>query len=239
VTAYEPAPADLTDEQKELLAKLQTVQPATVPYAAPSYGHTPIPGNLPGFDPTPRPPSLDNREQPSWMVDPAKEARAAAAAAEAAAMAGAERSFTHAVNHARSCLRKLEKAGALKQANLLRLEFAELADEFSVRVAAETERAKQGRTKSGSSRRGDEQKPVTGPVADWVQQAAHPDSKGTLSADLWAAFRTWLTNSGADPNSVTRTRWGRDLTRLGYPAKNVRDGSWVRKNRPLRLKTTV
>jgi hypothetical protein len=228
VTANEPVPEDLTPAQQELLAQLEAVRPY-----APAAGTPPT-----GFDPTPRPPSLHNVQDYSWRIDPAKERRDATAAAEAAAMAGAERSFTHAVNHVRSCLRKLEKAGALKQSNVLRLEFAELADEFSVRVMAETERAKQGRLKSGSSRRGDEQQPVTGPVADWVRQAAQPDVQGTPSVELYAAFRTWLTGTGADPDSVTRTRWGRDLTRLGHPAKNVRDGNWVRKNRPLRLKAT-
>lgn len=71
------------------------------------------------------------------------------------------------------------------------------------------------------------------PVRSWVEDETEPHPDGTRSRELYEAFVGWSRNGNTHPSRVvTETKWGREMSRLGYPAEHGRDG----KRRPLRIR---
>ena len=71
------------------------------------------------------------------------------------------------------------------------------------------------------------------PIAQWLDDATEPDASGERSRALYEAFVVWARNGALAPGRLpSETRWGRELTRRGYPAVHTRTG----KRRALRLR---
>lgn len=71
-------------------------------------------------------------------------------------------------------------------------------------------------------------------LTSWLEEAVSPDELGERATVLYANFQQHCLDRGADRRSIpTITRWGRELTRRGYPAIHSKQG----KRRPLRIRT--
>lgn len=72
------------------------------------------------------------------------------------------------------------------------------------------------------------------PVSMWVTEETEPSEEGTGSRELYQAFTaSCLRNNLRRDQIPTETKWGRQLSRLGYPSVHGRSG----KRRLLRLRT--
>lgn len=71
------------------------------------------------------------------------------------------------------------------------------------------------------------------PVSVWVAEETEPDDLGTPSRELYQAFTASCLRNNMRRDAIpTETKWGRQLTRLGYPTQHTEHG----KRRPLRLR---
>lgn len=71
------------------------------------------------------------------------------------------------------------------------------------------------------------------PVATWLEDDVEPSETGERSHALYEAFVLWARNGNRAPGSLpSETKWGRELTRRGFPARHTETG----KRRPLRLR---
>jgi len=69
------------------------------------------------------------------------------------------------------------------------------------------------------------------PVVAWLTEEMEPYEEGTGSRELYQLFRESCRRSGLRFDLVpTETKWGRELTRMGYPSRHTATG----KRRPLR-----
>jgi P4 family phage/plasmid primase-like protien len=76
------------------------------------------------------------------------------------------------------------------------------------------------------------------PVSRWVADETEPSEEGTQSSTLYGLFREFCKRIGIRMDLVpTETRWGRDLTRLGYPGDRAREGGRQHRTRPLRMRS--
>jgi P4 family phage/plasmid primase-like protien len=75
------------------------------------------------------------------------------------------------------------------------------------------------------------------PIAAWIEEETEAHPEGERSRTLYEAFVAWCRNGNMAPGRIpTETKWGREISQRGYPAKNRRDGGYVGKYRPLRLR---
>lgn len=72
------------------------------------------------------------------------------------------------------------------------------------------------------------------PVAVWVEEETERDEVGTPSRELYQAFTASCLRNNLRRDAIpTETKWGRQLTRLGYRSWSTEHG----KRRPLKLRT--
>lgn len=77
------------------------------------------------------------------------------------------------------------------------------------------------------------------PVKRWLDEDTEPHQPGSPTGDLYAAFRVYCQRQGLRIDSVpTAHKWGREVTKHGYPSLDVRAGDRVSKWRPLRIKNS-
>jgi P4 family phage/plasmid primase-like protien len=71
------------------------------------------------------------------------------------------------------------------------------------------------------------------PVRTWVGEECEAWPAGERSRALYEAFVGWTKNGNTHPGRIpSETKWGKELSALGYPIEKRRDGNY----RPLRLK---
>jgi hypothetical protein len=71
------------------------------------------------------------------------------------------------------------------------------------------------------------------PVRTWVAEECEAYQAGERSRALYEAFVGWTKNGNTHPGRIpSETKWGKELSALGYPIEKRRDGNY----RPLRLK---
>lgn len=65
------------------------------------------------------------------------------------------------------------------------------------------------------------------PIRRWQAEETVPDEIGTKARDLYRHFVQWCRDSNMHPRMIpSETKWGRELTRLGFPSKHRRDGKY-------------
>jgi P4 family phage/plasmid primase-like protien len=118
---------------------------------------------------------------------------------------------------------RAEAPGVL--AKLMAEAAAWLADPMTAHVTAAPERLRYLAEHIGA-----EQDPVT----VWLEEETEPSETGTASRELYQAFTaSCLRNNLRRDQIPSETKWGRTLTRLGYPVRHTEHG----KRRPLQLRT--
>jgi DNA polymerase I-like protein with 3'-5' exonuclease and polymerase domains/phage/plasmid-associated DNA primase len=71
------------------------------------------------------------------------------------------------------------------------------------------------------------------PVWQWLEEEVEPYEPGTSSRELYQSFRASCLRSGIRPDQIpSETKWGKDLSRRGFPSLHTREG----KRRALRIR---